>query len=100
MRRTVDLNAASSAALSAPGGFIYSNGIIIAQTPAGKYIAVSQACTHQGVTVTYDSSAEHFYCAAHGSVFSDSGAVVNGPANKNLQQFNTTLTGSSLRVYA
>ena len=97
---TVDLNASSSLALKSLGGFIYINGIIVAQTLAGKYIAVSQACTHEGITVTYDSAADHFYCPAHGSVFSDSGAVINGPANSKLQEFNTSLSGNSLRVYA
>ncbi len=97
---TVDLNAAGSLALGSPGGFIYSNGIIIAKTLAGNFIAVSQACTHEGITVTYDSSADHFYCPAHGSVFSDSGTVVNGPANQALQQFKTSLNGAALRVYA
>ncbi|NNV55683.1 QcrA and Rieske domain-containing protein [Limnovirga soli] len=97
---TVDLNAASSAALSTPGGFIYSNGIIIAKTLTSDYIAVSQACTHEGITVTYESATNSFYCGAHGSEFCNTGAVMVGPANKNLKQFNTTLTGSSLRVYA
>lgn len=97
---TIDLNAASSLALKSLGGYIYTNGIIVAQTLAGKYIAVSQACTHEGVTVTYDSTGDRFYCPAHGSVFNDSGIVVSGPANSNLREFNTMLSGSSLRVYA
>ncbi len=97
---TIDLNAASSLPLKSLGGYIYMNGIIVAQTLAGKYIAVSQSCTHEGITVTYDSTGDRFYCPAHGSVFSDSGAVVNGPAGSSLREFNTSLTGNSLRVYA
>lgn len=96
---TVDLNAASSAALGSPGGFIYSNGVIVAQTLAGKYIAVAQSCTHEGVTVTFDSSADHFYCSAHGSVFSDSGAVITGPANSPLREYTVDVTGSSLHIH-
>ncbi|QEC67829.1 Rieske (2Fe-2S) protein [Panacibacter ginsenosidivorans] len=96
---TVDLNAGSSAALGSPGGYIYTNGVIVAQTLAGKFIAVSQSCTHEGVTVTYDGTADHFYCPAHGSVFNDSGKVINGPANNPLQEYTVDVNGSSLHIH-
>lgn len=96
---TVDLNAGSSAALSSPGGFIYTKGVIVAQTLAGKFIAVSQACTHEGVTVTYDGNADHFFCSAHGSVFNDSGKVINGPANSPLQEYAVDVSGSTLHIH-
>jgi cytochrome b6-f complex iron-sulfur subunit len=96
---TIDLNAAGSKALANPGGYIYTNGVIVAQTLAGKFIAVSQACTHEGVTITYDSNADHFYCPAHGSVFNDSGKVINGPANNALTEYTVDISGSSLHIH-
>jgi len=95
----VDLNAAGSVNLKTPGGFIYMNGVIVAQTLSGQYIAVTQACTHEGATVTYDKNADHFYCPSHGSVFSDSGAVINGPAGSPLKEYNVSVSGSTLHVY-
>jgi len=95
---TLNLNDTSNNALKTSGGYIYNNGVIVAKTAAGTYIAVSQACTHQGVSVVY-TGASGFYCQAHGSSFSSNGAVTGGPASSNLKVYNTTLNGSNLRVY-
>ncbi len=96
---TLDLTAPANAALASVGGYIYKNGIIVART-AGGYVAVSFTCTHQGGTVTYDNGAGNFYCPNHGSRFATSGAVVNGPADRPLTHYNTSLSGTSLRVYS
>ncbi len=96
---TLDLNASSNSALNTNGGYIYNQGVIVARTMSGAYIAVSQACTHNGVSVVYQSSANDFYCSAHGSVFSSSGSVTNGPASSALKQYTCNLSGTSLRVH-
>lgn len=95
---TLDLSNAAYAALNTNGGYVYVSGIIVARTSAGAYIAVSQACTHQGVSVQYRSSNNDFYCSAHGSRFSTTGAVVAGPATSALKQYKTELMGTTLRV--
>ena len=96
---SLDLTTSAYSPLLSPGGFAYTNnGIIVAQTMAGKYIAVSQYCTHQGVTVNYDSTANDFTCPAHGSVFSATGAVTNGPAGSALKQYTVTKTGNTLVI--
>jgi len=94
----LDLSLPVNAALLTPRGYLYTNGIIVAQTTAGAYIAVSQACTHQGVSVQYIGSSLEFYCPAHGSAFSNTGAVVNGPASYPLTQYKTSLTGTTLTI--
>ena len=96
----LDLNQSENANLATSGGFVYKNGIIIARTTSGNYIAVSMACTHQGTTLVYEGTNNRFYCNNHGSTFSNTGTVNNGPASTNLKQYNTTLTGSMLRVFA
>ncbi|HXC06834.1 MAG TPA: Rieske 2Fe-2S domain-containing protein, partial [Bacteroidia bacterium] len=67
-----NLNLADPAnnALSTPGGYVYSQGVIVARTQAGGYLAVSQSCTHAGASVVYQNSGNMFYCPAHGSTFS------------------------------
>jgi len=95
---TLDLTTSANHALTTNGGYLYNNGVIVAKTMAGSYIAVSQACTHQGVTVVYQPSGNNFYCNAHGSSFSSSGSVTGGPAGSALKQYTCTLTGTSLRV--
>lgn len=96
---TLDLSASANAALTSVGGYLYKDGVIVANTPHG-YVAVSQQCTHQGTTIYYDGTNNVFVCPAHGSVFSTSGAVLNGPASSPLGKYHTSLNGSSLRVYS
>jgi cytochrome b6-f complex iron-sulfur subunit len=96
---TLNLNDAANAALKNNGGYLYNQGVIIARTLTGTYIAVSQYCTHQGVTVIYQGSANDFYCNAHGSSFSNSGAVTGGPASGSLKSYTATLSGTSLHVF-
>jgi cytochrome b6-f complex iron-sulfur subunit len=96
---TLNLNDAANAALKNNGGYIYSQGVIIARTLAGAYIAVSQYCTHQGVTVVYQGSGNDFFCNAHGSSFSTAGAVTGGPASGNLKSYSTSLSGTNLRIW-
>lgn len=90
----------STGALSANGGFLVKNGVIIARTTSGSFIAVSAACTHEGATIEYVSNTNSFFCPRHGAKFNSVGTVTQGPANRALVQFNTTLTGTTLRVFS
>jgi cytochrome b6-f complex iron-sulfur subunit len=97
---TINLTEAANAALGTAGGFIYKNSIIIARTLADTYIAVSQACTHEGTTVVYQGANERFFCPNHNSTFSNTGAVTAGPAAAPLKSYKTTLSGTNLRVFS
>jgi len=94
---TVDV---SSGALATNGGYLVQNGVIIARTTSGTFIAVSATCTHQGGTLGYSSGSNTFVCPLHGATFNSSGGVVSGPATTAVQKYNTTLSGTSLRVYS
>jgi cytochrome b6-f complex iron-sulfur subunit len=96
---TLDLTASSNSALTKNGGYMYIQGVIVARTNTGLYIAVSQACTHQGVSLTYSGTNDEFICPAHGSYFGPTGLVAQGPANVNLKSYNTAVTGQKLRVW-
>ncbi|MBC7418533.1 MAG: Rieske 2Fe-2S domain-containing protein [Pedobacter sp.] len=97
---TLDLNLAANAGLLNNGGSLVSNGVIVAKTTAGNYIAVQRSCTHQSYPLTYQASNSRFYCPNHGATFSESGSVTNGPASSSLVVYHTVQTGSSLRVYS
>jgi cytochrome b6-f complex iron-sulfur subunit len=97
---TLDLTNPAYSALNSNGGYIYNGGVIVARTVSGTYIAVSQYCTHAGGTVIYDSKNNDIYCPVHGSVFSTSGSVIQGPAGSPLAKYNTSLSGNSLRIYS
>ena len=94
---TVDV---SSGSLATNGGFMVSNGVIIARTNTGTFLAVAAACTHQGTNINYNASGNNFVCPNHGAQFDSTGNVTQGPASTNLTQYNTTLTGTSLRVFS
>jgi cytochrome b6-f complex iron-sulfur subunit len=97
---TLDLNASANAQLLQKGGFMSTNGLLVAYTLAGVYIAVQLSCTHESYPLTYQASANQFYCNNHGSAFTSAGVVLNSPARGNLTTYKTTLTGTSLRVYS
>jgi cytochrome b6-f complex iron-sulfur subunit len=97
---TLDLTASVNAPLLTIGGSITKNGVLVAHTSSGSYIAVQQSCTHESFPLIYHVSAQLFLCNKHGAAFNENGAVANPPATKNLTVYNTKLTGTSLSVYS
>jgi cytochrome b6-f complex iron-sulfur subunit len=97
---TLDLTESTNASLNNVGGSVTKNGIIVARFSTTEFVAVSVACTHQGTPVTYRNTQKDFYCSNHGSRFSTAGAVIQGPANRPLKQYNTELTGNVIRVFS
>jgi cytochrome b6-f complex iron-sulfur subunit len=97
---TLDISISSNSTLAVNGGYLISQGVIIAKTNAGEYIAVSAACSHEGVNVQFQSSSNRFHCPGHGANFTTTGTVQNGPANSPLTKYNTSLIGNLLRVYS
>ena len=97
---TLDLSLPENAALATVGGSLSKSGVILARLSTTAFAAVSIACTHEGTSVTYQTAQQNFFCPNHGSKFDKSGTVLNGPASKALQKYNTELTGNSLRVFS
>ena len=90
----------STGSLATNGGFMVTKEIVIARTLTGDFLAVSASCTHAATNVNYSASGNKFVCPTHGSEFSSTGAVISGPANRNLTVYNTTLNENSLRVFS
>ena len=94
---TIDI---STGALAVNGGSLVNNGVIVARTITGDFLAVSAACPHAGTTILFQNSSTNFRCPNHGSIFTATGQVTNGPADRALIKYKTALTGASLRVFS
>lgn len=90
----------STGSLATDGGFLVSNEIVVARVNASTFLAVSAACTHEGTNVNYVNSSKSFHCPNHGANYSSTGTHLNGPGSGNLKQYNVSLSGNSLRIYA
>ena len=94
----VDLTSASYADLGTVGGYAYKGNIIIIRASETQYVALSKVCTHQGCAVIYNESDNNLPCPCHGSLFSITGSVLQGPATSNLKKYTTTIDGNNLII--
>lgn len=81
-----------------------SNGVILARTAAGNSIdsfsAVQVNCTHEGTIIAYHADSGIYICPLHGSEFTKTGSVIQGPALTNLRKYNVVIDGTNLNVRA
>lgn len=98
---TIDV---TQSALRSPGGAISqqfgsnNNGrnVIVIRTSQTEFVALSSVCTHDGCTVGLPTSAgANLVCPCHGSVFTQAGARVSGPASGALARFTTSFNAST-----
>jgi cytochrome b6-f complex iron-sulfur subunit len=92
----LDLSASANSSLNNVGGYVYNSGVIVACIAAGSFVALSQACTHQGCTVTYSSNS--FNCPCHGGRYDVNGSVTAGPPPSALKKYTVTRNGNILNV--
>lgn len=94
---TIDLGSSQYASLNNSGNFVVIRGVIVANT-GSEFLALSSACTHEGCTVSFLGSNNTFPCPCHGSVFSSTGSVINGPASSPLTKYTVTRDGNILTI--
>ena len=94
----LDLSKPENSALNNNGGSLIVQDIIVINTGGGNYSALSKICTHQGCTVAYNSGANQVECPCHGSAFTTSGSIVNGPATSKLKSYPAVLTANILTI--
>lgn len=75
--------------LTAGEGAIFRVGeekVAACRTKDGTLHSVSPKCTHMGCFVRWNSALESWDCPCHGSRFAACGAVLGGPAEKDLEK--------------
>jgi Rieske Fe-S protein len=70
--------------------------ICVYRVTAEKYHALWMECTHQGTELQVFGA--RLQCPAHGSEFTLTGDVQNGPADRPLRTFTTLLTEQTLYI--
>ena len=61
-----------------------------------EYKALLMKCTHQGTELQVFG--DRLQCPAHGSEFTNTGSVQNGPADSPLRTFNVTDAGDTIKI--
>jgi len=88
--------------LTSVGSSKVNGTVIVVRTAAGNnpssFVALSLVCTHQQCTVGYDASDNDFKCPCHGSEYSITGAVTQGPAPSALTKYTVNINGNTLTV--
>jgi cytochrome b6-f complex iron-sulfur subunit len=93
----IDLSLAQNSSLNTSGSSMIVQNILIINTGT-KIVALSAICTHQGCAVGYYPGAGDVECPCHGSTFSLSGSVTNGPAFSPLRSYAVSKTGNILTI--
>jgi cytochrome b6-f complex iron-sulfur subunit len=97
--RTVSVTA--SGALATAGGAALVNApiqpptFLVFRSSTTTVTVLTAVCTHEGCTVDHFTG-QQYVCPCHGSKYSTSGTVVNGPANRALQSYTATLSGDTI----
>ena len=97
---TINIEESAYINLKNVGGSVIKDNLIIARTGTNAFVALSKACPHAGFTVIYDHPKSQFLCTLHGSIFSTSGSVEKGPANRGLTKFKTEFNTPNLRIFS
>lgn len=98
---TIDLNSSEGQQLANNGDFILKNEVVVARNLEGNFVAASQICSHQQTDQVrfIDEQGGIFRCFTHGSEFSQTGTPLNSITSNPLKIFNTSVNGSTLRVF-
>ena len=98
----VNFNIDLSTGLLNVGDAKQSSGVLVVRLATGNtassFTAVQVACTHEGTSINYNPLLNEFVCPLHGSIFTTSGAVVQGPAASPLKKYTIVVTNSTLNV--
>jgi len=72
--------------------------IMVLRGENAQFTVLSMKCTHLGCTVRWDNDKQNIVCACHGSRFTDTGAVLKGPAKEGLSAYRWSFEELVLRI--
>lgn len=105
---SINVNNPSYADLAVPGGWLYltggSQGLIVYRAGVDDFVAMDRHCPYQPaelcrVFVDESEIVARDSACCHSAFLITDGSVVEGPAALNLQRYNTSFNGTTLRIY-
>jgi cytochrome b6-f complex iron-sulfur subunit len=98
----ISLTDAANRDLTTVGGAMMvdtsNDSIMVIRNAATTVVAISALCTHAGCGLNYDAGGKQLVCPCHNSVFTETGAVTQGPARQPLQVYVATLTADTITI--
>lgn len=95
---TVDL----ATQITSVGSSVAVNGVLVVRLAAGNslssFVAVQQACTHQGSAINFVPATNSFLCPNHGAQFNTSGANTGGQQTSALKVYSISVSGNTLNI--
>jgi cytochrome b6-f complex iron-sulfur subunit len=94
---SVSIDASSPLASTGSAAAVQSSagGFLVFRVDSATFNVMTSVCTHEGCTVSGIAS-QTFVCPCHGSQYSSSGTVVQGPATRPLQRYTPTFANNVL----
>lgn len=83
------------AAVDVPDAFLK---LVVAQPSEGCYLALWRICTHGACEVAWEAESDEIVCPCHGSRFSETGEVLEGPADRPLRAYPVARSGEALWI--
>jgi cytochrome b6-f complex iron-sulfur subunit len=101
VNRTLTIAVDAASPLAAVGGAatvtVSTGTYLVARTGQNAVTTVTAVCTHEGCAVSGFANSR-YVCPCHGSEFTTSGAVVQGPASSSLRQFPTSFDNGAVTI--
>jgi len=98
---TVNVTVDAASPLATVGGAAFvqssSGNFLVSRTAQDTFVALTAICTHEQCNVSGFQSSR-YVCPCHGSQYTTTGAVVQGPATRALQQFATRFANNIVTI--
>ena len=92
----VTIKVGDYASLANTGVLVAINSFtVVVRTGPATFDAFSMYCTHQGCLTDVAPGGQKLVCPCHGSEFSASGGVIQGPAARSLDKFTTSYNSTT-----
>lgn len=97
---TITIELAKVRELENQGGWLLITGaqVLVVNVGGNAFNALTSVCTHSNCDRNWTFSNSRFTCTCHGSQFDTSGNVLQGPANRPLNAFNTRIEDGILTI--